>query len=98
MVNQFHLYRSKGMSVTESLHIFRNQGQKCVKENWPLTKCSKIVKSHKINVFIMHSCKIISSNGNRLTLSRPNDTQILVLCQFNLQFHAIIEGLIASVA
>ena len=45
----------------------------------------QIVKSHKISVFILLPCKIISSNGNRL--SRPNHTETLILCQFYLQFH-----------
>ena len=36
VMDQFHLYRFKGMSVTSALHA--TSGRKCVKENWPQTK------------------------------------------------------------
>ena len=45
----------------------------------------QIVKSQEISVFIMLSCWISSSNGNQL--SRPNYTQTLILCKFDLKIH-----------
>ena len=45
----------------------------------------QIVKSLEVSVFIVLSCLIISSNGNRP--SRPNDTQTLIFFNFiTLQF------------
>ena len=52
------------------------------------TNGGQIVKSQKISVFIMLSCRINSNNGNHL--SRPNCTQTRILCTFIFNF--IIRG------
>ena len=44
----------------------------------------QIVKSDKISVFIMHSCWMSSSYGNRL--SRPNGTYTLFLANSIFEF------------
>ena len=52
------------------------------KKNGHKQSRGQIVKSQKISVFIMLSCWISSSNGN--LLSRPNDTQTLILFKYYL--------------
>ena len=70
VIGQFRLYICKGMSGAVVLHIFCNQVSKMCKRKLAMNQVGHIVKSQKITIFIMLSCRISSSNGNRL--SRPN--------------------------
>ena len=46
VVNQFRLYRCKGMSVTAALHIFRNQGSKKCLGKLSINQVRVKLKSH----------------------------------------------------